>query len=71
MYGTITRQREPKFYLDNGDPLECGETYDTFKTPAGDLVVRLILPKAARARWRGFDRHVEERVPRKPTGHKR
>jgi hypothetical protein len=59
-FGTITRQREPKFYLGNGDPLECGETYDTFRTPAGDLIVRLILPQADRHRWRGFDTHERE-----------
>lgn len=59
-YGTIMRQREPKFYLGNGDPLECAETYDTFRTPAGDLVVRLILPQSDRRRWRGFDTHERE-----------
>jgi hypothetical protein len=54
-YGTSIRQREPKFYLGNGDPLECAETYGTFRTAAGDLVVRLILPRSARRRWRGFN----------------
>ena len=46
--------------LRNGDPLECAETYDTFRTPTGDLVVRLILPRSARRRWRGFDGHERE-----------
>jgi hypothetical protein len=41
-YGPVIRQREPKFYLGNGDPLECVGAYDTFKTLAGDLVVRVI-----------------------------
>ena len=45
-YGPLIRQREPKFYLGNGDPLECVGAYDTFKTLAGDLLVRVIPPGA-------------------------
>lgn len=41
-YGVVEKQREPRFYLDNGDPLECAERYDTFKTLSGDMVLRVI-----------------------------
>jgi|UPI00047FC1B9 hypothetical protein len=44
-YGLIEKQREPRFYLDNGDALECAERYDTFRTISGDMVLRLIKPK--------------------------
>jgi len=44
-HGLVKRQREPKFYLGNGDLLECADGYDTFKTMGGDLVVRLITPE--------------------------
>lgn len=53
-YGAKEKQREPKFYLDNGDALECAGRYDTFRTPTGSLVVKLIIPemrKRRRARW--------------------
>jgi hypothetical protein len=41
-YGLVEKRRQPRFYLDNGDPLECADRYDTFKTLAGDLVVRIV-----------------------------
>jgi hypothetical protein len=41
-YGPVEKRRQPKFYLDNGDPLECADRYDTFRTLAGDLVVRIV-----------------------------
>ena len=41
-YGTVEKQREPRFYLGNGDRLECADRYDTFRTPDGDLVVRIM-----------------------------
>jgi hypothetical protein len=49
-YGDVERQREPKFYLDNGDALECVERYDTFKSLSGNLVVKLITPKPRKRR---------------------
>ncbi|MDM0073639.1 hypothetical protein QTH90_04565 [Variovorax sp. J2P1-59] len=49
-YGLDEKQREPKFYLGNGDPLECADRYDTFKTLAGDLVVRIVAEKRRRDR---------------------
>jgi hypothetical protein len=45
-YGTVKKQREPKFYLGNGDLLECSGGYDTFKTVDGHLVLRLMPAKA-------------------------
>jgi hypothetical protein len=39
--GILKKQREPKFYLGNGDLLECADGYDTFKTPGGELMLRL------------------------------
>jgi hypothetical protein len=45
-YGLVKKQREPKFYLGNGDLLECSGSYDTFKTVNGNLVLRLIPAKA-------------------------
>jgi hypothetical protein len=44
-YGTVKKQREPKFYLGNGDLLECSGGYDTFKTVDGKLVLRLMPAK--------------------------
>jgi hypothetical protein len=44
-YGVVEKQREPRFYLDNGDALECAERYDTFRTLTGDMVLRLITSK--------------------------
>lgn len=49
-YGAEVKQREPKFYLDNGDALECAGRYDTFKTPSGSLVVKLIIPEKRKRR---------------------
>jgi hypothetical protein len=45
-YGLVKKQREPKFYLGNGDLLECSGGYDTFKTVGGNLVLRLMPAKA-------------------------
>lgn len=45
-YGPVKKQREPKFYLGNGDLLECSGAYDTFKTVDGNLVVRLLPARA-------------------------
>jgi len=41
-YGPVEKRHPPKFYLDNGEPLECADRYDTFTTLAGDLVVRIV-----------------------------
>ena len=41
-YGRVEKQREPRFYLGNGDRLECADRYDTFRTTDGDLVVRIM-----------------------------
>lgn len=41
-WGMVEKQREPRFYLGNGDRLECVDRYDTFRTLAGDLVVRIM-----------------------------
>ena len=52
-YGPVEKRRQPKFYLDNGEPLECADRYDTFRTLAGDLVVRIVVrrsPKRQRSR---------------------
>ena len=45
-YGPVEKRRQPKFYLDSGEPLECADRYDTFRTLAGDLVVRIVHPHA-------------------------
>ena len=50
-YGLVEKQREPRFYLGNGDRLECVDRYDTFRTLAGDLVVR-IMTRQSRKRTR-------------------
>ncbi|MBT2299636.1 hypothetical protein J7E70_04080 [Variovorax paradoxus] len=44
-YGLVKKQREPKFYLGNGDLLECSGGYDMFKTVDGRLVLRLMPAK--------------------------
>jgi hypothetical protein len=49
-YGLIEKQREPRFYLDNGDALECDERYDTFRTLTGDMVVRLMTSQSKKRR---------------------
>jgi len=38
----VEKQREPRFYLGNGDRLECADRYDTFRTLDGDLLVRIM-----------------------------
>jgi hypothetical protein len=60
--GDVERQREPRFYLDNGDALECAERYDTFRTSAGDLVVRVIPSSPKKRRTSG------ESATRRRTG---
>ena len=52
-YGPVQKRREPKFYLDNGEPLECADRYDTFRTLAGDLVVRIVDRNAPKRGHRG------------------
>ncbi|MDN8616106.1 hypothetical protein [Variovorax ginsengisoli] len=48
VYGPVEKRREPRFYLENGELLECADRYDTFRTLAGDLVVRIVHPNAKR-----------------------
>ncbi|MDM0108806.1 hypothetical protein QTH97_27955 [Variovorax sp. J22R24] len=58
--GVVEKQREPRFYLGNGDPLDCADRYDTFKTLQGDLVVRLLTPNPPKLRPTSQGRQVPE-----------